>query len=88
MLQLTSQGKIYYDPETIEVETGTTVVWTNVDSVAHTVTSTNPDAESPEYFDSGLMAQGAVYERTFAEQGNFEYFCILHPWMVGTVVVN
>jgi len=81
-------GKIYYDPETVEVGAGATVAWTNNDALAHTVTSGSAEAGITDLFDSGLMAGGAVYERAFAEAGEYEYFCTLHPWMEGTVVVS
>ena len=81
-------GRIYYDPEIIEVEVGTTVVWTNLDTAAHTVTSGSVDTGVTDLFDSGLMGAAAVYEQTFSEEGRYDYFCILHPWMEGTVIVS
>ena len=80
-------GAIYYDPQTIKVETGTAVSWTNDDTVAHTVSSGSIETGQTDLFDSGIMAAGAVYERTFEEAGEYEYFCALHPWMGGTVEV-
>ena len=81
-------GAIYYDPQTIKVETGTAVSWTNDDTVAHTVSSGSIETGQTDLFDSGIMATGAVYERTFEEAGEYEYFCALHPWMDGTVEVT
>ncbi len=80
--------KVYYDPETIEIDAGDTISWTNDDIVAHTVTSGSTEAGITDLFDSGLMAIGAAYEHTFSEAGEYEYFCILHPWMEGMVIVN
>ncbi len=82
------QGQIYYDPETIEIAAGTTVVWTNDDIAAHTVTSGSTADGISDLFDSGLMPKDAVFEQTFDDAGEFDYFCILHPWMEGTVIVN
>jgi plastocyanin len=39
-------------------------------------------------FDSGRMAPGATFDFTFAEPGEYPYFCLLHPNMVGTVTVH
>ncbi len=69
-------------PPTIEITAGTKVVWTNSDSVVHTVTS---DAR---IFDSGNMSRGATFSFTFTQPGIYEYFCIPHPYMKGTVVVK
>ena len=80
--------KIYYEPETIEVDVGTTVIWTNDDIAAHTVTSGNVQTGITDLFDSGLMPMDAVYEYTFTEAGSYEYFCTLHPFMEGTVIVS
>ncbi len=80
-------GQIYYDPEVIDVTIGTTVAWDNVDATVHTVTSGNAP-ETDGIFDSEMMAAGDVYEFTFTETGNYNYFCTFHPWMVGTVNVE
>ena len=81
-------GQIYYDPEKLEVPLGTTVIWTNEDSAAHTVTSGNAQAGPTGVFDSGMFMQGDVYQYTFTTPGNQEYFCVVHPWMVGAVKVG
>ena len=39
-------------------------------------------------FDSGMIMGGATYEYEFSETGEFVYYCLVHPWMVGTVVVE
>lgn len=70
-----------YDPRDLTVELGTTIVWTNIGELPHTVTDINGA------FDSGLMLKDDVYERRFDELGTFDYFCTLHPNMVGSVTV-
>ena len=82
------EGQIYYDPEVIDIAVGTTVVWENVDSTMHTATSGNPETGGDGVFDSDILSMGDSYEFTFAEAGNYDYYCILHPWMVGTVNVE
>jgi nitrite reductase (NO-forming) len=76
-----------YDPNPAQVSVGGTVTWSNDDSQPHTVTSgenVTPDGN----FDSGIMAPAATFEHTFTEAGEFPYFCLLHPNMVGTVSVS
>jgi plastocyanin len=71
-----------YDPPTIEVAAGTTVTWTNSDSVPHTVTQNGGG------FQSGKMDPGASFSFTFDTPGTYEYHCEYHPNMHGTVVVK
>jgi nitrite reductase (NO-forming) len=76
-----------YQPNPAQVSVGSTVTWTNDDAQPHTVTSgenVTPDGN----FDSGIMAPAATFEHTFTEAGEFPYFCLLHPNMVGTVSVS
>jgi len=80
--------QIFYDPEVIDVTVGTTVAWENVDNTMHTATSGNPDGGPDGVFDSDIMSAGDKYEFTFTDAGNYDYYCILHPWMVGTVNVE
>ena len=81
-------GQIYYDPEVITVEPGTAVLWDNADSVAHTVTSGTP-ADGPDgLFDSSLFMAGDTYRHIFDTAGSIDYYCIVHPWMLGTVNVE
>ena len=84
---LIQEGQIYYDPETIDVTVGTIVAWDNQDDVAHTVSAGTPDSPG-DLFDSGLFAAGEVYEFAFTEAGTYDYYCLVHPWMVGTVNVE
>lgn len=79
------EGQIYYDPKNLQVEPATTVVWINEDSAAHTVTSGTPADGADGLFDSGMMMAGDSFEHTFMESGVVDYYCVVHPWMVGTV---
>ena len=74
-----------YIPSSVVVPAGTTVVWSNDDTAAHTVTSTD---ESPMSFDSSLFMPDTTFEVTFEDPGEYPYWCIVHPWMVGTVTVE
>lgn len=71
-----------FAPIEIRIKAGTKVVWTNDDSVPHTVTSDNGK------FDSGLFDQRKKFEFTFAEKGTFPYHCAVHPSMKATVIVE
>ena len=76
-------------PSTIEVAPGTTVTWENNDIAVHTVTSgTLRDGETGTEFDSGISAAGSTFEHTFEEVGEYPYFCQVHPWMSGMVLVT
>ena len=70
-----------YQPATISVPVGTTVTWTNQDSVDHTVTSQDG------LFDSGIMRKDSVYKYTFNCPGTYQYHCSIRPFMRGTVIV-
>ena len=77
-----------YIPASATINAGDTVEWTNSDTAAHTVTGGSP-AEGPSgVFDSSLVLGGASYSFTFEEAGSYDYFCMVHPWMVGNVQVN
>lgn len=83
-----AQSSTCFDPSPITVLPGTTVTWTNNDTVGHTVTSGMPsDLQTGTIFDSGLLKPGAVFSHTFANSGNFDYYCQVHPWMTGLVRV-
>ncbi|HKH86078.1 MAG TPA: plastocyanin/azurin family copper-binding protein [Nitrososphaera sp.] len=76
-----------YAPSPVQVMVSDTVTWTNDDALPHTVTS-GENATLDGRFDSGIMAPGADFEHTFTEAGEYPYFCLLHPNMVGTVSVR
>ena len=71
-----------FGPGSISVAVGSTVTWTNQDSVSHTVTADDGS------FDSGRLAQGATFSRTFDTPGTYTYHCAIHPSMTGTITVE
>jgi plastocyanin len=77
-----SMKSIAFQPSRIEITTGTTVEWTNNDAVEHTVTAIDRS------FDSGNMAPGATWRYTFTKPGTYQFFCVLHPFMKGMVIVK
>ncbi len=80
-----------YDPLNLTIPVGTTVRWVNGDTVAHTVTSGVSDGtigEADGIFDSGFLEEGDTFTYTFDEAGEFAYYCLPHPWMVGSITVT
>ena len=83
-----SNGKSFV-PDILTVPKGTTVTWTNGDSTLHTVTSGSPEAgNSGSEFDSSYLAAGKTFSHPFSTSGTFDYYCTLHPFMKGKVVVS
>ena len=76
-----------YIPSKIIIEKGEKVTWVNEDSAFHSVTSGFYEAPT-ELFDSGHLDPFESYTLTFDESGTFDYFCTLHPWMMGQVIVE
>jgi len=77
-----------YIPFEVTIGVGGIVTWENKDTAAHTVTSGN-EAEGPdEKFDSSLFGSGAKFALQFDNAGEFDYFCLVHPWMNGVVIVS
>ena len=77
-----------YSPADITINAGDTVDWVNVDTAAHTVTGGSPSDGPSGVFDSSLVMADATYSFTFDDAGSYDYFCMVHPWMVGSVTVN
>lgn len=86
-------------PKLVRVHVGDTVVWTNKDSIGHTVTSGTRDYDPTNSglvvathadgtFDSLLDGRGATARHTFATPGTFHYFCNRHPGMEADVAVS
>ena len=71
-----------FNPAEIEIAAGTTVTWTNNDTVAHTATATDGT------FDSGILDPGASFKFTFDKPGTYDFACLIHPNMKGTVTVR
>ncbi len=71
-----------YSPSSLTVKRGTTVIWKNLDSVPHTVTS------DTGLFDSGNIAPGASFSGRASKRGTFPYHCKIHPSMQATIIVK
>jgi plastocyanin len=71
-----------FSPAMITVTAGSTVVWTNADSIQHDIT-----------FDGGSIASSVLnhndtFSHTFPTAGTYQYICSIHPFMHGTVIVT
>ena len=77
-----------YIPYRVTVNPGDEVVWSNDDTAAHTVTSGTVTDGPDGLFDSSLFMAGTSFSHTFDTLGEYNYFCVVHPWMVGQVFVT
>ena len=70
-----------FSPSTITIHVGDTITWTNVGHQPHTATANDHS------FDTGILKPGQSGSHTFTTPGTYTYFCIVHPYMHGTVIV-
>jgi glucose/arabinose dehydrogenase/plastocyanin len=83
-----------YDPSTLYIDVGNTVKWMNNDFIPHTVTegeSTIPENDTShitDKFDSGILGPGQKFDHAFHQAGTFKYYCTIHPFMSGEVIVK
>jgi plastocyanin len=71
-----------FSPKEVTVAVGTTVKWVNHDDIPHTI------VEKKTTFRSKALDTDDSYSFTFTSAGDFDYFCGLHPHMVGKVIVK
>jgi plastocyanin len=71
-----------FGPRALTVAVGTTVKFVNHDDIPHTV------FEKKLSFRSKALDTDDAYSYTFASAGSFDYFCSLHPHMVGKIIVK
>ena len=76
---------IKYVPAAASAKVGDTVLWTNSDSIAHTVTKTGGPGPS---FDSGTIPAGGTYTQTMTTPGKIDYVCTIPPNQTGTLTVK
>ena len=71
-----------FAPAILTIAAGTTVTWKNDDDDSHNVQATDKS------FASGALDTDDSYSHAFAQPGEYEYFCTLHSYMVGKIVVT
>ena len=76
-----------YTPSKIVIKQGGSVTWVNEDVAFHSVTSGYYDKPS-EIFDSEYLDPEESFTFIFENIGTYDYFCTLHPWMKGQVIVE
>jgi amicyanin len=72
-----------FGPRTLTVKAGTTVTWTNKDDTPHGIASADNAFKKSQALDTDDS-----YSFTFASPGTYQYFCYVHPFMKGTIVVE
>ena len=82
----TADGCFIPSPVTIPI--GGTVTWDNSDNAAHTATAGSAADGPSGVWDSSLIMAGGSFSFTFDEAGSYDYFCMVHPWMAGLVIVE
>ena len=75
-------------PSMVTIDIGGEVIWENNDTAAHTITSGTAVEGPSGVFDSSLVMAGSSFSHTFDAAGTFDYFCMVHPWMAGAVMVS
>jgi len=97
--ELNTPAEVWYAPPELSIYVGDTVTWSNDDREGHTVTSgdsagrfgwmNTKDLGKPNgIFDSERFMPGESWSYTFEKEGAFNYFCIIHPWMAGVILVE
>ena len=77
-------------PSVVTIKADTEVTWVNTDNAAHTATSGTPTDGGDGIWDSSLMMVNGSYTMSFEDfdSGTYPYFCMVHPWMQGTIIVE
>ena len=87
-----TQGNPDYDPDELKVKKGNTILVDNLDLMPHTVTNGEgaSDATSGKLFDTSIINGGEfkVIETANVDAGSHPYYCTVHPYMTGTLVVE
>jgi len=74
-----------FSPSVVHVRVGQTIVWTNYDTAPHNVSHVS----GPRFSSSPLrMHTGARFSIELTQAGSIHYYCTIHPWMTGTIVVS
>lgn len=75
------------DNPSLKINTGDTITWKNSDTNIHSIKSGSPKTGPDGIFESGVLQPNSEFHHTFEDPGNFDYFCTIHPWIVGTISV-
>ena len=96
--ELNTPAEEWFSPTKLSIKFGDTVTWKNNDREGHTVTSgqssgrfgwMSDDFGTPDgLFDSGRFLPGETWSYTFEKVGVIPYYCTIHPWMEGIIIVE
>lgn len=75
-------GKYVFEPATLKIKVGTQVIWTNDSNAIHTVTS------DTLLFNTNTLATNQVFPVIFTRPGTYPYYCNIHTYMAGTIIVT
>jgi plastocyanin len=81
-----ASGNFAFQPASVTVKAGATVMWVNNSNVAHTTTSDSSSAVS--WDSSAISTGGGSFSFVFSKPGTYTYHCSFHPFMHGTIVVT
>ena len=79
---LEKNGKYVFEPASLKIKVGTQVVWTNGSDTIHTVTS------DTLVFNTNNLATNQVFTVIFSRPGTYPYYCNIHTYMLGTIIVT
>ncbi len=82
-----SMGGKAFNPNSTIIKAGTEVTWRNADTSIYTVTS-GKNSTPDNVFDSKILSPNKAFKFKFDKAGTYDYFCQLHPAMVGEITVN
>lgn len=87
------QGNLAYAPSTISTSKNNMITWINDDVAPHTVTSGigMDDPQSGKIFDSGSLGRGQKFSmpaKYLGTGGSYDYYCVIHPFMKGTIIIQ
>ncbi|MGA9843245.1 MAG: plastocyanin/azurin family copper-binding protein [Nitrososphaeraceae archaeon] len=95
VLGATSRTTTAYQPNPVYIKEGQAIIWTNNDNNIHTVTQkdysnsgSNDKNTAPPRFNSGVLNIGQSFAQLFYKVGKYDYYCTIHPWMIGQVIVS
>ena len=87
-----TQGNPDYEPDELTVTKGNTILVDNVDTMPHTVTNgeSSADPNSAKIFDTSIIMGGesTVLETTNIDAGTYPYYCMVHPYMTGSLTIK
>ena len=78
----------FYTPNTVNIKAGETLTFDNIDANFHTITSGTQESGPDGTFDSGLLSAGEKFTFTLDTPGTYQYYCTIHPNMIGTIIVS